>query len=50
MTVKMRLNLSHRNVWKVRKNKVDLYNIDTAKAIEKAEEKESHSIHTVSFI
>lgn len=33
MTVKRRLNLSHRNVWKVLKNKVDLYNIYTAKAM-----------------
>lgn len=31
------------------KEQVDLYNIYTAKAMEKAEEKESHSIHTVSF-
>lgn len=49
MTVKTRLNLSHRNVWKVLKNKVDLYNIYTAKAMEKAEEKESHTIHTMLF-
>lgn len=49
MTVKTRLNLSHRNVWKVWKNKVDLYNIYTAKAMEKAEEKESHTIHTMLF-
>lgn len=44
MTVKMRLNPSHRNVWKVRKSKVDLYNIYTARLWRKLR-KRSHILY-----